>query len=480
MFNIMHVAVLGHANAGKTALLRTLTRTHSFGKVSDLPDTTQKPERVSVTLGGTERLRFIDTPGFGDPVGLSGYLLALDGPSSMSARIATFLRGPEAKHTFYPEAQAMTAAASADVVLYVVDTREAPLPKFQYELDMLLALGKPVLPVRNFTSHPRSRAAEWDAVFVGNNLFNAVTFDAVAPDPDSEADLYGALAKSAAEWRSYLDDFVKALAAEAEQKRVAAGKRIAELLVQAAAARDTISKDDFADPDKRDTFTRTFKRKIIGMERDCVDDLLAVYRFRDEDADLDMLAVSDRWEADLFNPETLRQAGMHLTGGAAIGAGVGVAVDLAFAGLTLGAGAAIGAAIGGAASQGMTQFGRKVYHKVRGIQEISASNDVLAVMASHMVELVRILEHRPHAASGKIKLSVVPSEAGTAAYQAVLEAAQPARNYPDWSTHAAQGADADTRRNRTITAVADALATLFHSVWHQSLHSVTTRNDKKT
>jgi GTP-binding protein Era len=59
----LHFAVVGHTNAGKTSLLRTLTRRVDFGQVSDRPGTTRHAEIVDLRLDGRVVARFIDTPG---------------------------------------------------------------------------------------------------------------------------------------------------------------------------------------------------------------------------------------------------------------------------------------------------------------------------------------------------------------------------------------------------------------------------------
>ena len=46
------IAVVGHTNAGKTSLLRTLTRQGSFGEVSDRPGTTRHVERIDLRIDG--------------------------------------------------------------------------------------------------------------------------------------------------------------------------------------------------------------------------------------------------------------------------------------------------------------------------------------------------------------------------------------------------------------------------------------------
>ena len=47
------IAVVGHTNAGKTSLLRTLTRRSGFGEVSDRPGTTRHVESIDLRIDGT-------------------------------------------------------------------------------------------------------------------------------------------------------------------------------------------------------------------------------------------------------------------------------------------------------------------------------------------------------------------------------------------------------------------------------------------
>ncbi|HEX5738724.1 MAG TPA: GTPase domain-containing protein, partial [Hydrogenophaga sp.] len=48
----VHIAVVGHTNAGKTSLLRTLTRQVRFGEVSERPGTTRHVEAIGLQVDG--------------------------------------------------------------------------------------------------------------------------------------------------------------------------------------------------------------------------------------------------------------------------------------------------------------------------------------------------------------------------------------------------------------------------------------------
>ena len=72
--SILMVAVVGHTNAGKTSLMRTLSRDAGFGAVSPSPATTIDVESVKLLASGREVAEFRDTPGLEDPIGLLEFI----------------------------------------------------------------------------------------------------------------------------------------------------------------------------------------------------------------------------------------------------------------------------------------------------------------------------------------------------------------------------------------------------------------------
>jgi len=59
----LDIGIVGHTNAGKTSLVRTLTRNRSFGEVEDRGGTTRRVSAASLDDGHTTRLRLWDSPG---------------------------------------------------------------------------------------------------------------------------------------------------------------------------------------------------------------------------------------------------------------------------------------------------------------------------------------------------------------------------------------------------------------------------------
>lgn len=470
MNDTLRLAVVGHTNTGKTSLLRTLARDVGFGEVSDCAGTTRHVEGLRLMADGLPAAELFDTPGMEDAIALlefsDGLVAAgerVDGPE----RVARFLASEAARGRFEQEAKVLRQMLASDAALYVIDARDPVLPKHRDELELLAACARPVLPVLNFVAAPNARVADWRAALARLGLHAVVSFDTVAPPLDGERELFDTLATLIHAHRPRLQALIDARAREADARRAAAQRLVAELLVELAARRDRI--DEPAGEASEAALKAAVERLhavVRAREQACVDALLRLYRFRPDDARLDELPLADgRWEDDLFNPETLRQMGVRLGTGAAAGAAAGVGVDLMVGGITLGAAAALGALAGGL-WQTFGHYGERIAAKLRGHRELTVDDAILRIVALRQRELLAALEGRGHAAMQPIELGRAAATAAVA--PAVESAVDPvvrqwrsgalpaalgrARAHPEW---AGEAADADKDE-----AIAELLAAL--------------------
>jgi len=431
--NAIRIAVVGHTNAGKTSLLRTLTRRVNFGDVSDRPGTTRHVESIDLTLNAQVAVRFFDTPGLEDAVSLREHLDRFTDSATPPERIRKFLQSPEAQGAFEQEAKVLRTMLKVDAAFLVIDAREPVLPKFRDEIELLNSCARPVLPVLNFVRDAASREPAWKELLSAYGLHAVVRFDAAAPFVGAERDLYQDLGALLRDRRDQLRDVVDALAAEAEERRSTAAARIAELVVDVTALRRNAPAETFADDTRRQAFVDVLQTTVTTKAQRCTEDLLALYGFREGDADEPPLPLLEgRWRMDFFSAEAMKDAGLRLGKGAAIGIGVGVVADLALAGLSLGAGAALGGAIGGAVAQGWSPLGRKLLNKLRDVQELTVEDRVLQVLVAWQLKLVDALERRGHAATQRIVTGKDRATGRDEALRAIVRAAQPARSHPEW------------------------------------------------
>jgi hypothetical protein len=455
------VAVVGHTNAGKTSLLRTLTRRADFGQVSDRPGTTRHVEAVALMIDGRAALRFFDTPGLEDSTALMARLRLQDAALPPPDRIRAFLATPDATGRFEQEAKVLRALLDAEAAFHVIDARDPVLPKHRAELEALSWCARPVLPVLNFVREPDSREADWTRALSEYGLHAIVRFDAVAPFTGSEGRLYRDLATLLRPREDRLAEVVEALHFERLERRRACLDEVAGLLVAAAATRRTLPRDLVEQPAERTRAIEAFRASVLGRTRRSIDGLLQIQAFGADEARLDLLPWLDgRWESDVFNAEALGRAGQALGTGALIGAGVGLVADVALAGLSLGAAATLGAAVGGAAAQGFSGVGHAVTNLVRRRVDLTVEDEVLVLLADQMLALLLTLEGRGHAASQPVVLQGVLDPARQQPFRALLAALAPARAHPDWGI-GERGTAPSARRERVAAQVTATLRQLI-------------------
>jgi len=225
----LEIAVVGHTNVGKTSLLRTLTRRRDFGAVDDNPGTTRHVESIDLCLDGAVAVRYFDTPGLEDAAALQQYLKNLPGEGTPLERVRAFLAGPEAQAAFEQEAKVLRTLLAVDAAIYVIDCREEVLPKYRYEIEVLSACAKPVMPVLNFLRDAHSQEAAWREVLAAYHLHASVQFDAVAPFVGAEGQLYQDLGVLLRARRPQLQAITGALQAQAQQRLT---RRISEQRLQ--------------------------------------------------------------------------------------------------------------------------------------------------------------------------------------------------------------------------------------------------------
>ena len=138
----IRIAVVGHTNAGKTSLLRTLTRRVDFGEVSARPGTTRHVERIELKVRERAAVQFFDTPGLEDAVSLREHIAQLGDAPTPPERIRRFLEGPEAHGSLEQEAKVLRTLLEVDAAFLVIDAREPVLPKYRDEIELLRSCAR--------------------------------------------------------------------------------------------------------------------------------------------------------------------------------------------------------------------------------------------------------------------------------------------------------------------------------------------------
>ncbi len=400
--NDLSVAVVGHANAGKTSLMRTLLRDSSFGEVADQAGTTRHVEGGALLIDESKRLALFDTPGLEDSISLLHILSDyfpdknVDGIERLQYFLANLGEYPELQQ----EAKVLRALLNNDLIFYVIDLREPVLGKYHDELKILSYATKPVIPVLNYTQQGSKNINLWKDQLARLNFHAYVSFDNVHFKFSDELKIYRKMQTLLADKESLLDELIKSREQQWQETFDSAKQLVSNLFIEAASARYQSDDNEPAITAQ----TTLLQQSVRQAEAHCVKQLLQLYQFRQKDLLNNELPVEQgRWELDLFSTDNLQAFGIKLGGHIAKGVGVGVAIDVAVGGLTLGAAALSGGMVGALWSVKQRYYD-EIHAKIKGRRYLCVDQTTLQVLWLRQLQLLVTLQQRGHASFDKITL----------------------------------------------------------------------------
>jgi small GTP-binding protein len=409
----INVGIVGHTNAGKTSLIRTLLRDDHFGNVDDSAGTTRSVEQTSIYADDEVVLNLFDTPGFEDS---SALLIELDELStsvktnSPAELLKTIIDQKDRYVDFEQEIKVLRQSLKSDILLYIIDVREPLLGKYRDEVAILSKAGKPILPVFNFIASNDQALDRWRDQMALFNLHAALKFDTVAFDFEAEKQLYQklqSLMERHYDSLQHLIDYRQQVWLNLNQS---AARRIFHLICEVACYRLEVTASQskqsktIGGNGSTDTKISSMHEFVRNAEQQALTDLLAIFSFTQLDIDLQQLPVSEGcWELDIFSPHMLKEFGLDIGASAISGAAVGAGVDLMVGGLSLGAASLLGAVIGGgwATAQRYQQEFKAAW---RGHQWLCVDDNTVSLLYLRQCRLLSTLSHRGHAAQKKLKL----------------------------------------------------------------------------
>jgi GTPase Era involved in 16S rRNA processing len=437
----LSVAVVGHANAGKTSLMRTLLRDSEFGEVADQAGTTRHVEGGALLIDDSNSLALFDTPGLEDSMRLhhilSGYFTkhSVDGVERLQHFLARESEYPELEQ----EAKVLRSLLSNDLIFYVVDLREPILGKYRDELQILSYAAKPVIPVLNFTEAGAANLEQWKKQLARLNFHACVSFDNVHFKFIDEIKIYQKMQTLLADKEELLQAFINQRRTQWSERFNAASVIVTNLFVESACVRYKAVNTE----QQIEQATLNLKQAVRNAESKCVRRLLALYQFRKGDVENSKLPIEqDGWQLDLFSADNLQEFGIKLTGNIAKGAGVGVAVDLVTAGMTLGVAAFTGGVAG--ALWGVKQrYYDEIEAKIKGCRYICLNETTLQVLWLRQIKLLTLLQRRGHASVDKIDYQVSQDKQKNELPKNWSKWLRKSHSHPDWSSLNEKGADLD-------------------------------------
>ncbi len=194
----LRIAAAGRANAGKTTLIRTLTRTSDFGEVDDRANVTQEEHAIAFA---TLHAVFIDPPGFQNAGVLRGMLAAFRHMANSAKDWAGFKEMAGFGATIVYDERAVEALRHADAIIYVATLEDVPTLAHREEIELTRAQQPCIIGLINKygveSSKNKQRADNrvelWKQFFDENGVSGVVVFDAHWDKPSKLSQIYTAI-----------------------------------------------------------------------------------------------------------------------------------------------------------------------------------------------------------------------------------------------------------------------------------------------
>jgi len=425
----LSIAVVGHANTGKTSLIRTLLRDASFGEIADQAGTTRHVEGAEIRIDEQQSLVIYDTPGLEDSIHLLQQIdhKSTDLNEDGIERLLRFIQCESEFPELSQEIKVLKALLSNDIFFYVVDIREPILGKYRDELKILSYAAKPIIPVLNFIEADKESLEAWQTQLARLNLHAFVCFDNVVFRFADELKIYQKMQTLLSHHEHQLDLLIQQRQQQWLQRERAAQQLIAILLIEATACRFKANNNE----NSIEKVSKQLQSTVRLLEKQTLDQLLRLYQFRQRDLDqFDLPIQQGEWKLDLFSSDNLQEFGIKATSHFVKGAGVGVAVDMVAAGMTLGAAALTGGLMGVLWSAKQRYY-EEIEAKVKGHRYLCVDDVTLQILWTRQCALLTALQQRGHASVKKVSLAEITANLKmppTIWYQWVKQA----RQHPQW------------------------------------------------
>jgi GTPase Era involved in 16S rRNA processing len=356
--NVPSFAVVGRVNAGKTATLATLLEVddNDLLRVSSTPGETTRVQELPVVYQGETLVRFLDTPGFQQPVEAMRAIQSFAGSETPGPdHVRLFVA--ECGERFPDEVRLLEPILNGAGVLYVVDPSNPLRDAFVAEMEILRWTGQPRLALLNPQGEvPPDQEAAWRERL--GATFNLVrSFDAHSARYEERRRLLESLLQIDERHGDAIRRLLEKMDHEWTERREQVAEAIVDFLEKSLLLRvhEPLDERDEGLPSrlerKKAEMSDRYFRKLAAIEQNCVSALLKLYRHHLLKADND---PSLHEGLDLATDETWRKWGLNRTqlsaAGALAGGAAGAVFDLGVGIHSLGAGTVIGAIGGGIAA----------------------------------------------------------------------------------------------------------------------------------
>ena len=346
--SVPRFAIVGHPNKGKSSIVATLAEDDAVA-ISPHPGTTTQARTYPMRLDGEVLYELVDTPGFQRAREMLAWLEAHDrGAGARAAVVAEFLKAHASDPRFHDECELLTPIVEGAGILYVVDGSRPYGRQYEADMEILRWTGRPRMALINMIG-TGDHIEQWRAAL--GQFFSIVrVFDAVRADFGKRIELLRSFGAIDERWAAPLNRAADALIADRKRRARRAAAEIAELLITALTAAVSVplaNRTPEREAEAHAEGRAKLRDRVRARETSARRAVQEIYHHAGLAAHESAAAYlfDDVFSTQSFNVFGLSQAQLALTG-AASGAVVGSAVDVALGGASLLLGAGIGAALG--------------------------------------------------------------------------------------------------------------------------------------
>ncbi|WP_462323911.1 GTPase/DUF3482 domain-containing protein [Desulfoplanes sp.] len=339
---IPEFAIIGHPNEGKSSIVSTLAEDDTV-PISRIPGETTQSRVYPVSIDGRDIIRFIDTPGFQNPMKTLKWLRDYSGPPRdiLHAFYRAHIDRPESRD----ECELFLPILDRGGIIYVVDGSRPMRRVDRAEMEILRLTGRPRMAIINCKETGSDYLQDWKAEFA--RQFNMTrTFDALKATYSERIALLEGLRSIEQDWEAPLRLVVTAFKKDWERRNTLTVTALCDLLRDCTSyvATKTSSRSSSI-PALKENLLETFKTHVGTAESRCHKRIKQLFKHNifsyplpDQSILNEDLFAQNTWHILGLTPTQLA-ATAALTGGT-----VGAAVDLAAAGMTFGIFTALGSA----------------------------------------------------------------------------------------------------------------------------------------
>ncbi|NPA93794.1 MAG: GTPase/DUF3482 domain-containing protein [Thermodesulfobacteria bacterium] len=341
--------IAGHPNEGKSSLLSTLAEDDSV-KVSPYPGETKRCKAFPVKIDGQEIIRFVDTPGFQNPMRVLAWMRKYKGATSNIIR--DFIASHKDDPVFRDDCELLRPMEKATGIIFVVDGSRPLRRGDKAEMEILRLIGRPRMAVINCKTDDSRWLSSWQEEF--RRHFNSIrVFNSCKAGYRQRIELLESLKAIDQELSILLDSVISAIKADWAARRQKSAEIIASMLKDILGFQ---KQTPILLPELGEEAEKKLEAKLLEEYRSFAKkreakahkELRRIYKHRLLDSALPEHSIL---QEDLFSKKTWQFLGLSkrqlVIAGAIGGAAAGAMVDIGHGGLSMGLFSMAGGLIGG-------------------------------------------------------------------------------------------------------------------------------------